>query len=649
MQKNPSNKHLPHVLKLMRALSALTAALHIATTASIALPSTGMSALKQQTTNLNAFQKGYDGLNKGVIDKMDRNNKLEDDQATPSYPQKYGSSQHGGMVPNGTREVPIAAPTPQAQKETKPSSADNQGQMATELSYFNMGGKNIAIPGPPPGKPWYHLPMDNTNVTAKGELAHYGYAKAAFTMFPQWQRSGLETSSQHQVTQMIGAIIQAQLANSPAAKVNQARANSQAQQQGAADASANVAENSLGTGMTLFRENLINVANEQAGSGPNLDSPIRELSNAVGMVQQMFKRVYVPFAVLLLLPGALLTNLKGIIAGGILSQSQDEDAVSPFTGILRTMIAIFLIPGTQLIISWATDIGNSMTYEVQKLIEPAVILDWAKEQAFDAPIKNSVNHLKLPQGGDLAGKIDAVKEEQSKVEQQSAATRMLQMSFNFMNAALGVGIAILLAFQVVMMCYLLLMGPIAAAFFAWPSAVGSLFKNVFVNWVDAVTNLALWRFWWCVVVLCMQTRIQWLSESGGYQPNETWEMAVFTAFMVILTYVPFIPFEYKPGEMVAKLLEKASEAQKGGAGVGGGKSGGHGASEGASAMGGKSGAPAKASAGPAAAERPAEGPAKGPQPQVAPPPSASGNNGQPKLEDLIYHPPPPPPAKTLSI
>jgi hypothetical protein len=49
---------------------------------------------------------------------------------------------------------------------------------------------------------------------------------------------------------------------------------------------------------------------------------------------------------------------------------------------------------------------------------------------------------------------------------------------------------------------------------------------------------------------------------------------------VILLYVPFVPFDYKPGEMVTKILQKAedlkSEAVKGaGSGKGKGNSGGN--------------------------------------------------------------------------
>ena len=68
------------------------------------------------------------------------------------------------------------------------------------------------------------------------------------------------------------------------------------------------------------------------------------------------------------------------------------------------------------------------------------------------------------------------------------------------------------------------MGPLAAAFFSHGSAgVGSLFKTVFANWIDALISVSLWKFWWCVVILVMQTRIEWLQEQGIYIPNSQWE------------------------------------------------------------------------------------------------------------------------------
>ena len=138
--------------------------------------------------------------------------------------------------------------------------------------------------------------------------------------------------------------------------------------------------------------------------------------------------------------------------------------------------------------------------------------------------------------------------------------------------SMGIGLLILAAFQLGMTCYLFLMGPIAAALYAWPGSVGRLFKPVFINWVNATVTISLWRFWWILIVFVMVTRLSWLREIGEYVPNTEWEALMLGCFMVMMMYVPFAPFELKPGELVDRLMEKAKEANENGAG--GGRKGG---------------------------------------------------------------------------
>ena len=156
-------------------------------------------------------------------------------------------------------------------------------------------------------------------------------------------------------------------------------------------------------------------------------------------------------------------------------------------------------------------------------------------------------------------------QEQQQEQNESTASAMVGSMFNEVNMFLNYGLTVLIAYQLIMMSYLFLMGPIAAAFFAWQASVGSLFKSILGSWLDAVTNLALWRFWWCVILLCMSTRIQWLTQMGQYNSQDPWERAVYTAFMVMLMYVPFNPFEFRPGDFVDTLMQKAGVSTGSGA------------------------------------------------------------------------------------
>lgn len=298
---------------------------------------------------------------------------------------------------------------------------------------------------------------------------------------------------------------------------------------------------------TTLQQSLINVANEQAGSPVSGDSSTKTLPQAVWMVQQLYKGLFIPMAVLLVLPGTILTQTKSAIQGALNHDPMpNEDMLSPFAGIMRAIVAVFMIPATQLIISYSIDLGNSMTYQVQTYINSSMISQWSQQQTAGNQPTNQ-------------------QQEQQQEQNESTASAMVGSMFNEVNMLLNYGLTVLIAYQLIMMSYLFLMGPIAAAFFAWPASVGSLFKSILGSWLDAVTNLALWRFWWCVILLVMSTRIQWLTQMGQYNSQDPWERAVYTAFMVMLMYVPFNPFEFRPGDFVDTLMQKAGVSTGSGA------------------------------------------------------------------------------------
>ncbi|HEY9787184.1 MAG TPA: hypothetical protein V6D17_17475, partial [Candidatus Obscuribacterales bacterium] len=253
--------------------------------------------------------------------------------------------------------------------------------------------------------------------------------------------------------------------------------------------------------------------------------------------------------------------------GRSILNSNDEDAsAGPFGHLMRAMVAIFMIPATQLILSYSIDVGNSLAYETARNVDVQEIYKWAKEQydrdrasAQVANTNNNASNTSNPQ-----------------LDQRPYAVQTFQMFLNMIKMSLTFGLLIVFAFQLVMSCYLMLLGPIAAALYTWPGAVGRLFKNVFTSWVDAVVNLSLWRFWWILIVLVMVTRIQWLKDIGEYVPNTEWETLMFLCFLVMMCYVPFAPFELKPGELVDRLIDKAKEfsGPGGGGGAGGGAGGG---------------------------------------------------------------------------
>ena len=89
----------------------------------------------------------------------------------------------------------------------------------------------------------------------------------------------------------------------------------------------------------------------------------------------------------------------------------------------------------------------------------------------------------------VLGKMSQGLEAASGMEEQSAATSMLQTLANGTADSAAFGLVMLSAFQIIMICYLLCMGPIAAAFYAWPSGMGSLFNRIFSAWLDSIINI----------------------------------------------------------------------------------------------------------------------------------------------------------------
>ena len=381
--------------------------------------------------------------------------------------------------------------------------------------------------------------------------------------------------------QMHAQAAQAQKDGEPSGGSNQAKSNGQGNQGSAASSAGEDAMECLMNAMDAMTLNLINVANEDAGSPCSSNQISKTYANAVWMVQRMYKQCFLPMAILFLLPGALITNIKTFIGFGILHNSNDEDSVSPWTGILRSIIAIFLIPMTQVIVSYMVDVGNSLQYSCQPYVNVPLIILWAEEQVQifkpdqqGNPIKNLPNVPFAPWRGKFAG----MPVKGAVLEQISGLDAALSELANECTHILSEGLTIAHAFQLVMICYLLCLGPLAAAFFAWPSVGRDLFRKAFASWVDGVVILSLWKFWWNVVLICMTVHV----ESGGMNPFDPFEVYYLCAFLCILMFVPFNPFDFKPGEIVGHAMKQAEGVaakvaqggKGGGSGGGGGKGGG---------------------------------------------------------------------------
>lgn len=415
--------------------------------------------------------------------------------------------------------------------------------------------KNATQPGPTSGNCMASPPLQNT-AKLSDPYVKAQWDKMAETHMTAGTNHNIAAADANAI-RVTQAGMAADMAGAPQAGFQGGQAGMEGAAKGASEALADAFNPAWTQMLILSKTPLLNVANESTGSACSASQPIKTYNNAVYLVQQAYKNVYLPMAILLLLPGAVMTQVKSLVSGGLLNNQNDEDAVSPFTGILRSIIAIFLIPATQLIVSYSIDVGNSLQFEVARHINYLNIFMWGDEQVFRAPVENQISQILPANAFKVLGKMSQGPEKESGNESQSPATIMLQTMVNSAADSAAFGLIILCAFQIAMGCYLLLMGPIAAAFYAWPGSTGSLFTRIFANWVDATINVSLWRFWWCIVLLCIDTRLGWIS---GLDIYTEWEMLMFLSFLTILCYVPFNPFDYKAGEMVSQIMSKSDQA-----------------------------------------------------------------------------------------
>ncbi|MBZ0187825.1 MAG: hypothetical protein K8F91_16385, partial [Candidatus Obscuribacterales bacterium] len=390
---------------------------------------------------------------------------------------------------------------------------------------------------------------------------------------------------------------------------------------------------------------LINVANEAAATPTAPSPPWKDLTHAIWMVQRMYKECFVPMAILFLLPGAVISQAKATVSTGF-----DLGGGEAFEGIIRSVMAVFLIPGTQVIMSYSIDVGNSMADSVKDWIDVGAILDWSHGLTYNVnPQENHINVIGPPDhgggafggaagqnggaagGGGAAGSSGGgfqstvtgiagmfglggivtsifnafnflaglfsdlvfgsggeglganVPEEATTQEEQLALSQVMQSLFNGAVYGMALMLIVLTAFQPVYACYLLLLGPISAAFFAWPELGGNtkLFRTVWGNWVQAVIMVSLWRFYWCVGLAIMTQRLIYMRSIGGVFDLQ-WEVATFTTLVALMIWTAMNPFTFDPSkayEGMESIKSQGSDiAQGAGGGGGGGDASGGGAS-----------------------------------------------------------------------
>ncbi|QQR57931.1 MAG: hypothetical protein IPG59_00110 [Candidatus Melainabacteria bacterium] len=343
------------------------------------------------------------------------------------------------------------------------------------------------------------------------------------------------------------------------------------------------------------------IGHEQADSAITyVGSYLRNFTSDAGNKwNQVRDKIFVPIGILLLLPGALITQMRAIMA----TSNPVLGNVNPLDGIFRSMVAVFLLPTTYLVMNYGIDLANSLTLSVadnyqqifgSDMYEDAVCAE-IKAMPFRLPEenRNTIDMPKSSMGEILVAKAPTpfAKLEAALVavkiwdpcvgiyivppdradEVVPTAVHAARLMCNTSNCSLVTAWNILCAFQVAFLYYLWCVGPVVAGLWTWPM---KQLRDALPNWIEGVITLCFWSLFWNTVVFLMAA-FRGVDETG-------------TLIMLALNSLACLSVKYAfdfsglargAGQQIQKLSDKFAntmhqEAKKAGKGGGGGGGGG---------------------------------------------------------------------------
>jgi hypothetical protein len=238
---------------------------------------------------------------------------------------------------------------------------------------------------------------------------------------------------------------------------------------------------------------------------------------------QIRESLFVPIGLLLLLPGAILSQIRATVGAGVpLSLTQSN----PFDGILRAVIAIFLIPSTYLVVNYSIDFSNSITFtlasEYSRMFSSNVYQDAVCSEIRAFPVRGpkenqnagiaqtwpqseSTSIPRLEQNLYKSKTDDPCSNTYSAPDNRTDEGMPLASVFGRLlafggNALLTSAWNVLCAFQLAYMLYLFWVGPVVAGLWVWPV---KQFRDALPNWIEGVITLAFWSLFWNTAILLM--------------------------------------------------------------------------------------------------------------------------------------------------
>ncbi|HEY9718348.1 MAG TPA: hypothetical protein V6C69_12820 [Trichormus sp.] len=355
-----------------------------------------------------------------------------------------------------------------------------------------------------------------------------------------------------------------------------AQAEQSAQVTGAGNALGDMAKQQSSAAIDFCSKYLINFTNDPS-------NPWNKLRD----------QVFVPIGILLLLPGAVLSQMRAIVAAGspVVGQTAMGDQVNCFDGILRSIIAVFLIPATYLVVNYGIDLSNSITYtlssEYNRLFGSNMYNDaicaeirahptrdyqenlgaaktaqtsWPQKPVTDwSSLESDAYESKLD---DPCSKTYSAAPDRSDELMPASAAFSRALSFGG-NAALTTAWNVLCAFQMVYLIYLFLVGPVIAGLWVWPTRQ---LQEALPSWVEGCITICFWSLFWNTVILLMACFRGVTGETGTIMMSAL----NFLATSAVKYAFDFTGLVKAAGQEAA---EKATQKGKGGGGKGGHKGG----------------------------------------------------------------------------
>jgi hypothetical protein len=383
----------------------------------------------------------------------------------------------------------------------------------------------------------------------------------------------LSSDAKSNAASAYAAMMLARMMQLPSNAAAQSRAQTQGNTQAASDA--------MGQASTTQAANAIDYNTRYL---QNFTSDMGNRWNQIRM------NLFVPIAILLLLPGTILAQMK------ILKDTTGPvaDYVLPFEGIGKAMICVFAIGASSLVPNYAIDFANSVSDGIasgyQQIVGSNMYADAIAFQARGTPVRtplenqNAGNATQWPQNAiqDIPSfekaMIYNVKVDQGQRqadpdrtnEAMPAGAAMVRFAAFGMNSALTATWNILCAFQQAYLCYLFLVGPIACALWVWPI---DGFQQAMPSWIEGCITICFWNLFWNTVILLM----------ACFKGVDTTNTLLMTALNFLATASVKYAFDF--ASLVKAAGEEAGQMAQQGAqgGQQGGSAGGQGAKAGAAA------------------------------------------------------------------